>query len=378
MKSKKIGRNTRYVVAVIGFLMAGVSIYLTDHFYAVQFPTNFKTGSFCNISQFWNCDSAAFSPLGSIFSVPTSLFGLIFGLLIFLGACIEHRKISTTNFFLSIINLFGCVVLCVYSLLFLGGLCPGCTLYYLLSLILVAVFVRAHDRALPVPHLSVLLAYAGVGFAFLAGTFVYNSERNKVQEAALAKWVHEIEQAPIYDDRSLDFSMALVRSHEKFADAPLRITIFSDFQCPFCKILGQEIEKIAPRYRGNLNVRYLFYPLDAKCNKKLSSEMHPFACAAARLSYCAKANFVSVHDDIYEHQNSLSEAWLLKKSEELGLKDCYQSLETQLAVNALIESTEGFHIEAAPHTLINGRKISGLVPSKALITLLDSLLKQSH
>lgn len=364
------------MIAIIGFLMAGVSIYLTDHFYAVQFPTNFSRGSFCNISQFWNCDSAAFSPLGSIFNVPTSLFGLIFGLIIFFGACIERKKISTTNFFLSIINLLGCVVLCIYSLLFLGGLCPGCTLYYLLSLILVAVFVRANDRALPWPNLTVLGAYSALALAFVAGTIIYNSERNKVQEASLTKWVKEIKGAPIYDDHGLDFSFALVKAHEKFADAPLRITIFSDFQCPFCKILGQEIEKIAPRYRGNLNVRYIFFPLDGKCNKKLNSEMHPFACAAARLSYCAKDNFVNVHDDIYEHQNSLSEEWLLKKSEELGVKDCYQSLETQLAVNALIESTDSFDLEAAaPHLLVNGRKISGLVPAKALITLLDTLLK---
>ncbi|MCA9507069.1 MAG: thioredoxin domain-containing protein [Myxococcales bacterium] len=373
--SKKISaKSARLITAVIGFLMTVASIYLTNHYFEIHFPTQYNIGSFCNISQFWNCDAAAFSPLGSVFGVPTSLFGVIFGFFIMIGALLNTKSVRETNFFLSALNLLGCVALFIYSLIFLGGLCPGCTIYYVLSLFLIAVFVCAKNQDLPKPKFAILLAYGGVGIAVMSASLFYNKERIAAQEVALQKWVLELKQARVYDDSALDFSFALVKATDDFKNAPLRITIFSDFQCPFCKILGNEIEKISSRYRGKLNVRYLFFPLDSKCNDKLSSQMHPFACAAARLAYCAKNNFVSIHDQLYEHQTDLSEQWILDKSKELGLKECYENSQTQEAVKDLIDSADGFDVDAAPHMLVNGRKISGLIPSKALVTLLDALL----
>ncbi len=187
--------------------------------------------------------------------------------------------------------------------------------------------------------------------------------------------MEEIRQARVFDDSTLDFSFALEKATPNFADAPLRITLFSDFQCPFCKILGHEIQKLAGRYRGKLNIRYLFFPLDHKCNPQVKSEMHPYACAGARLSDCAKEKFVAVHDEIYKHQTQLNDQWLLNKSKELGLEECFLMEESQKAMEHLISSTEPFEIDGAPTMLINGRKISGLIPAKALIILLDAFLQ---
>jgi uncharacterized membrane protein len=363
-------------LALVGICMAGISLYLTDHYFAVHFPRSLSMGSFCDISRFWNCDGAAFSRFSNIFSVPTALFGLIFGLIIIAGVFIKNPKVASTNFFLAWLNLVGCVVLFAYSLVFLHGLCPGCTIYYVLSLILVLVFLFFGSHK-PKPDLRLLALYGAAVVVMGVGTRLYNEERIKKQDKIFLEWVTQIREEKIYDDSKLDFSYALVKATENFADAPLRITLFSDFQCPFCKILGEEIQKVSTRYQGLLNVRYLFFPLDSECNQSVSTAMHPFACESARLSYCAK-DFQRVHDEIYDHQMQLSQQWLKDQSQVLGISDCFSNEETKKAVMALVESTKGFDIEAAPTMLINGRKIAGLMPAKALITLLDAFLRDAQ
>src|SRR5690606_33581738 len=79
---------------------------------------------------------------------------------------------------------------------------------------------------------------------------------------------------------------------ENFADAPVRISVFSDFQCPFCKLVSEQIPDLARGYEDKVNIQYLFYPLDNACNPELKREMHRFACKAAYLAACDKEKFV--------------------------------------------------------------------------------------
>jgi uncharacterized membrane protein/glutaredoxin len=361
------------VLAVLGIGMAGISTYLTQHYYQVLFPEDLNVGSFCDISRFWNCDNATFSPLGSILNIPTSLFGVAFGLIIVFGSLIRTSNVIKTNFFLSIINLVACIFLFGYSLLFLHGLCPGCTVYYVLSLGTVVVFIFLRPPSF-YPQLAVLLSYSAFIIFLMGGAYLYNFERFNQQEEIYAGWAKEFRRSPVMDESQLNFDFPLVKSTNNFMEAPLRITIFSDFQCPFCKILGDELQKISNYYEGKINIRYLFYPLDASCNDQVKTFMHPLACKAARLSYCAKDNFLSVHNQIYDNQERLSNDWLSQKAKALKISECYESEKTIKAVKEIVNSSDAFNIEAAPTIFINGRKISGLVPTKALMVLLDSLL----
>jgi uncharacterized membrane protein len=365
----------RLLLGVSALSMAAVSAYLTVHYYQVHFLKSFSAGSFCDISRFWNCDSAAFSPLGNIFNVPTSLFGLAFGLMVLFGALVKKPEVTRTNFFLALFNLLGCIFLFVYSLLFLGGLCPACTIYYVLSLATVFLFFFMSPFP-PMPKISILLMYGFLVAVAVAATLAFNYDRFKKQDELITEWVKEMHQQTIYDDLRLGFLFPLVKSTEDFSEAPLRITIFSDFQCPFCKLLGKEVEKVAKRYAGRINIQYMFFPLDVSCNKKAKTAMHPLACAAARLSYCAKDNFQKVHDDIYAHQESLTNDWLLQKAKTLGVKDCYENEESKTGLKAVVDKSDPFDIDSVPVMFINGRKVSGLIPTKALIALLDAFINK--
>lgn len=364
------------VLVVLGLLMAAISAYLTNHYYQIIFPQDLRVGVLCDISQFWNCDAAALSPLGNIFNVPTSLFGVGLGLLIAFGGLLQKESVTRTNFFLAIVNLVGCIFLLGYSLFFLHGLCPGCTIYYVLSLATVIVFFFVESFP-PIPKLSTLFLSGFFVLALLGTAYGYNYERFNKQDEAIAKWIEALRQEELHNNVDLGFDFPLQKSTTPFADAPLRITVFSDFQCPWCKVVGEELTKIGHRYRGRINIRYIFFPLDPSCNNLIKNNKHPLACAAARLSYCAKDQFRSVHDDIYDHQQNLSYDWLLKKAEHLNVTHCFESEESKNAIKILVDKTDSFPLDGVPTLIINERKLSGMVPTRALIALLDALLSES-
>ena len=68
---------------------------------------------------------------------------------------------------------------------------------------------------------------------------------------------------------------------KKFDDVPIRIHIFSDFQCPACKRLNDVIHRLSMSYKDKVDMQYFFYPLDSHCNKAMKRPMHPLACKAA-------------------------------------------------------------------------------------------------
>ena len=124
--------NVKFLTGFLSLAMIGVSIYLTQHFYHVHFPEGIGAGSLCDISSFFNCDSATNSSFSNIFGTPISLLGLITGIIFLLGATTSIFTNFTVLIF-GTINVVGCLVLFIYSLTALGSLCPFCTLYYLLS-----------------------------------------------------------------------------------------------------------------------------------------------------------------------------------------------------------------------------------------------------
>ena len=70
-------------VSIIG--MIATSLYLTNHYFEVHFPTGLTGGSLCDINSFFTCSAATHSHLSNLFGVPISLFGLLIG--VFIGDC---------------------------------------------------------------------------------------------------------------------------------------------------------------------------------------------------------------------------------------------------------------------------------------------------
>lgn len=165
-------------------------------------------------------------------------------------------------------------------------------------------------------------------------------------------------------------------STPNFADAPIRVSVFSDFQCPFCKVVAEQMPQLARRYAGKINIQYFFYPLDSACNTSVKSAMHQYACRAAMLAACDPAKFNEVHDEIFANQEKLDLDSLKALADKHGLTACFDGQTTRDAVLASINGATKFNLRSTPTIIINGKKIEGSIPNPHFHAIFDDLLKK--
>ena len=288
-------------------VMVSISLYLTRHYFNTVFPSNSLGGAICNIDSFFNCDATTLSPLSNLFDVPIALFGIMFGLFIFVGFAFKNLKIESSIFYILTLNLAGCIVLLFYSLFALGSLCPFCFIYYMASTGAFLLFLpyRKSYRGEP---LTLSIFFAVMILAMLPvklSTADKIKNKSHFTKALMNQFnaLPRLEQLPQSPFR-------LGSKIKKLEDVPIQMLIFSDFQCPACKRLNDTVHRLAMSYKGRIDMQYFFYPLDSNCNKAIKRPMHPFACKAAYMASCKPEDFQEIHDDIFENQGKLSDEWI--------------------------------------------------------------------
>lgn len=363
---------------LINLAIVGVSAYLTKHFFDVHYPTQGLEGakSLCDISSFFNCDAATFSSVSNIFGVPIAFLGLALGTSGLIGSIFPSKHFEETNLSLGFINIVGCAILFIYSLLKLGSLCPFCTLYYILSGINFYLLFKNRTGSFFKPNIKILSLLA-IPTILGSVIMIYNGTDLEKQQAALSSSViDQFYQLPNLGTLQLDSPFKIIASTEKFTDAPIQVAVFSDFQCPFCKVLSQQIGKLARHFKGKINISYYFYPLDNACNPKMTRPMHQFACRAAYVAACSK-DFVTTHDEIFEHQEDLSDKWLADLIKKQNTESCVNDPKTKELVQQMITEGDRLAVASTPSMIINGVRIDGSLPTIQLIKLFDEILKRN-
>jgi len=151
----------------------------------------------------------------------------------------------------------------------------------------------------------------------------------------------------------------LIRGDE---EAPLKIVVFSDFECPYCKRFAEIVQQLTPEERSQLQIIYRQLPLN----------IHPWARDAAALSTCValqdKEAFWKLHDFLFAHQEELSKDTLQSKvldflSHETSVdakavSGCLnqKSFEDRLHQDEQLAIDMG--ITSTPSVFLNGRRIS--------------------
>lgn len=95
------------------------------------------------------------------------------------------------------------------------------------------------------------------------------------------------------------------------AGAPVTITIFDDFQCPYCARLAPLLDQILAAYPGQVRLVFKHFPL----------RMHNFAQLAALASLAAReqGKFWEMHDQLFANFSQLSEQKIRSLAEKIGL-----------------------------------------------------------
>lgn len=373
-----------YVVLSIGMMI--VSIYLTKHFYNMNFPEGIGAPSaICNISGFWNCDTAVFSSISSIFNIPIAFFGLMLSVFFILGSIFPSRNFEMTSSILARVNAIGCIILMIYSVVILKSLCPLCTIFYILSWVVCFIFIKHGVVLKDVDLKGVVKVLSFAAIPFVAGGiylgFYYHSETARIEKMS-DNVVEEFLGLPIVGDPIVDNSFRLASATHDFSKAPLRVSIFSDFECPYCSKMAKQFAMFIKKYEGKLNMQFIFYPLDQSCNSSVERKMHQSACKASYIAVCAndskKANFAKIHDYIFDNQAEISHKWLNDLADKYDLKECADRPSVKDIVVKHIAVGKNYYVQGTPTIILNGAKVDAGLPSSQWIALFDGLLKKAQ
>ncbi len=367
---------THALIVTLGIAIIATTAYLTNHYFAIKFPDGLGSASaLCDISGFLNCDAATHSPISNIAGIPISIFGTLIGILLLVGYLFNTPGFESTMKFVLGVNVIGCVVLFIYSIVSLGSLCPMCTLYYLLSFGAFYVFHRNIPSLRPtvVPIICIIALFGATS----AGAYMYTAGKMEKNQALASSLIQQFDSLPDLGAPENQSPYRLASATDDFQAAPIQVTKFSDFQCPACKAMSEQLHKAMRQYKGQINIQYMFYPLDPACNASMERSLHPYACKAAYLAACLQDKFPEVEAEIFANQDSLSDSWLEAYAKKENVLDCYNSEETKEKVKAIVNAASPFNIRSTPTVLLNGVKIEGVLPFNQLQVLMDELVTRS-
>ena len=96
------------------------------------------------------------------------------------------------------------------------------------------------------------------------------------------------------------------------AEAPITLVEYGDFECPFCGMAYPVVRELGRRLGDRLRVVFRHFPL---------RDQHPHAQHAAEAAEAAaeQGKFWEMHDALFEHQQALADAHLIRYAAELGL-----------------------------------------------------------
>lgn len=153
-------------------------------------------------------------------------------------------------------------------------------------------------------------------------------------------------------------------------NAPIKIVVFSDFQCPFSKRGAQTIASLMEKY----GEKVMFV------HKNLPLPFHPEAEPAARAAIAAgkQGKFYEYHDKLYESQAELGEEKYVQIAKDLGLNiekfntdRNGQEIKDQVKAEADQASNLGFR--GTPGFALNGVKILGAYPQEHFEKIISAL-----
>jgi len=207
----------------------------------------------------------------------------------------------------------------------------------------------------------------------------YKANQSRLRGARLEDVSGQIEQlltderkAKAFDEflapklEAMSMQMVLAPPRQEFeatrlirgkADAPVTITTFSDYQCPYCILAEPVLEEVLSRYPDDVRIVHRHFPLDS---------IHPFARPAAEASMCAdeQGKFWEFHKGIFDLAGKLDDKSLAKIGSDIGLdmeklKQCVEERRFKDYVDADFAAGRVAGVTGTPSFFINGVTYTG-------------------
>src|SRR5210317_180554 len=188
--------------------------------------------------------------------------------------------------------------------------------------------------------------------------YLGNSKSNELQILAIA----HVQQLPV--------GSSAVKGD---ADAPVTITLFDDFQCPYCAKLVPTLDQVMAAYPKQVKVVFKHFPLS----------MHKFARQAAIASIAARnqGKFWPMHDELFANYKKLDNELIRELAEKVGLD--MKKFDTDIANPALLQEVNNdiqlganAGVRGTPAAYINGLQLKDR-SLKGFKMMIDAELKKA-
>jgi protein-disulfide isomerase len=156
------------------------------------------------------------------------------------------------------------------------------------------------------------------------------------------------------------------------ADAPVKVVVFSDYLCPYCRSLSRTLDSLLERYPKDVRVIYRHFPL------------HPQADRLAQAAQCAQAqgHFATYNRALFERTDITLEA-LRPLAEDLGMdraafSSCLDSERFRTRVEEDLQEGNRLGIGGTPTLFVNGTRLEGNQSLQALSARIEALRHNSR
>ena len=368
-------RKKIYLLTISLLMLSSVAIsfYLLHHHILVNYSYTLQSG-LCSVHAKLNCDAAAKSSFSTFLGVPISLWGLGLYIVMFSWTLLIFKDPKSKNYLLYLLflvflgSVFYSVALGLISWLIIKVLCPFCIALYVVNattFFLAFMILRNSLNIASFTH-SIKMFLKSKTFVFsivLFGVFVALGLYYKKM------WPYQNPNSVLFYNtypKQLDTQNTDYFSKGDL-NSPVRMDIFTDFQCPFCQKAHHEIDALLEKtgLTNKVVVFYHHFPLDKKCNPHMGERiLHEDACEASRFFKAVEG-----HNDSDEIFKSIFEVTLEKSGEPFKKKvskivKSFQIPEsvfdkmatTEIKKNLQKEITEAlsWKIKETPSVFING------------------------
>ncbi|RKY19986.1 MAG: hypothetical protein DRQ55_09110 [Planctomycetota bacterium] len=287
----------------------------------------------------------------------------------------------------------GAVASVVWALVMLqaGSFCPWCLTVHVANLAFLVLLERAARAPSPAraPRAPLRLATPVLTTFFVVSALLGVIEWRhaaRIAERDSAEYERSLAAITSGGGEAAAASPALTGRYRLGpAVAPLRLVIFSDYQCPDCRTLDDEVEALMAA-RDDVSVSVRHFPQCTDCNRRFRSSginRHKNACWAARAAEAAGrlhgvAGFWSMHRWLFSRGASFNEEQLdtglagmgFERSEFLQVMMGSATLDT---VERDVEDALALGIGGTPFVFLNGVEFRGWQVQGALARAVEAV-----
>jgi protein-disulfide isomerase/uncharacterized membrane protein len=386
-----VSRWTGWLVIVLALTGIGICLYLYSLHMALLMG-EIKTGPLCGAGNGIGCHAVTSGSYNNILGISLASWGTLFFTVLALlgfGGIIFHQDCGRAFFrwaFIFAVAGFAFDLYLGYLMIFkIKAVCWLCASTYAVNLVLViALGLQVWQE--PKPRVSLRTIFPGMGLGKGDDNYYRDVAKVMLGLGVLLTTVivlggsHFLSQSLTKDDRvrlariiqGLSQQQPKAVSAERRPamgsdDSKVLVIEYSDFRCPFCAQASRFLKFSAKDTQDFTRFVFRHYPLDKRCNRRLSSNMHPGACLLAESAACAdeQNKFWEYHDVAFETKGTVSQDVVLKIAADIGLdlgafKDCMNNRRGLKVVVDDIKDAIDAGLRSTPTLIINGRIMRGV------------------